>query len=137
MLVFSAAFAPLLAPHDPTDLNVKLRKTTPVTTTEFLLGTDMLGRDMLSRLIYGARTSVFISLVALGTGAIIGTAAEPFQGGQGTIWVRVHLQGGDGHHGELRELQAENQLLEAEIQALAERMARLLERAPRRRPGKD
>ena len=74
VLVFSAAFAPLLAPHDPTDLNVKLRKTTPVTTTEFLLGTDMLGRDMLSRLIYGARTSVFISLVALGTGAIIGTA---------------------------------------------------------------
>ena len=74
VMVFSAAFAPLLAPHDPNDLNVKLRKTAPFTTTNFPLGSDMLGRDMLSRLVYGARTSVFISLVALGTGAVIGTA---------------------------------------------------------------
>ena len=37
------------------------------------LGTDVLGRDMLSRLIYGARTALFISLIALGTGAFVGT----------------------------------------------------------------
>ena len=60
ILVVCSAFAPLLAPHDPTDLNVKERKTAPATNWEFPLGTDMLGRDMLSRLIYGARTSVFI-----------------------------------------------------------------------------
>tara|TARA_B100000745_G_scaffold150274_1_gene98246 strand:- start:230 stop:1111 length:882 start_codon:yes stop_codon:yes gene_type:complete len=73
ILVICSAFAPLLAPHDPQDLNVKERKTAPGTTWEFPLGTDMLGRDMLSRLIYGARTSVFISLVALGAGALVGT----------------------------------------------------------------
>ena len=73
ILVICSAFAPLLAPHDPQDLNVKERKTAPGTTWEFPLGADMLGRDMLSRLIYGARTSVFISLVALGAGALVGT----------------------------------------------------------------
>jgi peptide/nickel transport system permease protein len=38
----------------------------------YLLGTDIMGRDMLSRLIYGARTAMFISLVALGTGMLVG-----------------------------------------------------------------
>ncbi len=83
--MFSAAFAPLLAPHDPTDLNVKPRKSAPATTTNFLLGTDTL-----SRLIYGARTSVFISLVALGTGALIGTGigmVAGYFGGQADIAV--------------------------------------------------
>jgi peptide/nickel transport system permease protein len=48
-------------------------KIAPGEDMKYLLGTDIMGRDMLSRLIYGARTSVFISLVALGTGAFVGT----------------------------------------------------------------
>ncbi len=74
LLLVSAIFAPLLAPHDPGQLNKRDREVAPFTTSKFLLGTDKSGKDILSRIIYGARTSVFISLVALGTGAIVGTA---------------------------------------------------------------
>ena len=48
--------------------------------SKFILGTDKSGKDILSRLIYGARTSVFISLVALGTGAVVGTAIGVMSG---------------------------------------------------------
>ena len=74
VLVVAAVFAPLLAPHDPEQLNKRDREVPPFETSKFLLGTDKSGKDILSRLIYGARTSVFISLVALGTGAVIGSA---------------------------------------------------------------
>lgn len=85
-LVVCAAFAPLLAPHDPTDLDVLNAKMPPGKTLTNPLGTDTLGRDMLSRLIYGARTSVLISLVALGTGAFIGTLLGLISGYKGG-WV--------------------------------------------------
>jgi peptide/nickel transport system permease protein len=48
-----------------------------------VLGTDVMGRDMLSRLIYGARTSVLISMVALGTGMVVGTALGLIAGYKG------------------------------------------------------
>ncbi len=61
LLLLTAAFAPLLAPHNPylVDLSKKLL---PMDGT-YLLGTDHLGRDILSRLIYGTRTSLAIVLV--------------------------------------------------------------------------
>ena len=68
-----AAFAPLLAPHDPTDIDIVNSRIGPGETMTYPLGTDIMGRDILSRLIHGARTSVFIGLVALGTGAFVGT----------------------------------------------------------------
>jgi len=73
ILLVCAAFSPLVAPHDPTEINILNAKLAPGENLSYLLGTDILGRDMLSRLIYGARTTVFISLVALGTGAVVGT----------------------------------------------------------------
>jgi hypothetical protein len=73
VLLLCAAFSPLLAPHDPTKIDILDGKMAPFEDSNHLLGTDVLGRDMLSRLIYGARTTVFISLVALGTGALVGT----------------------------------------------------------------
>lgn len=72
-LAICAAFAPLLAPHDPIQINLEVAKTAPGNDWSYILGTDILGRDILSRLIFGARTSVFISLVALSTGALMGT----------------------------------------------------------------
>ena len=80
VLVVVAVFAPLLAPHDPEQLNKRDREVPPFETSKFLLGTDKSGKDILSRLIYGARTSVFISLVALGTGAVIGSAIGVISG---------------------------------------------------------
>ena len=73
VLLVCAVFAPLLAPHDTDKLNILGSKIPPGETSEHLLGTDTLGRDLLSRLIYGARTTVLISLVALGTGGVVGT----------------------------------------------------------------
>ena len=73
ILLICAVFSPLLAPHDPTSINLRDAKMAPGESLKYPLGTDIMGRDMLSRLIYGARTSVFISLVALGTGAFVGT----------------------------------------------------------------
>ena len=86
VVVICAVFAPLLAPHDPTDIDMPNRKLAPGEDWAFPLGTDRLGRDMLSRLIYGARTSAFISLVALGAGAVIGTALGLISGYAGR-WV--------------------------------------------------
>ena len=73
VLLICAGFAPLLAPHDPIGINMLDAKLAPGENLVYPLGTDILGRDMLSRLIYGAQTAVFISLVALGTGAFVGT----------------------------------------------------------------
>ena len=80
LLIVSAVFAPLISPHDPELLNKRDREVPPFESTKFLLGTDKSGKDILSRLIYGARTSVFISLVALGTGAVVGTAIGVMSG---------------------------------------------------------
>ena len=57
----------------------------PFTNAENPLGVDLLGRDILSRLIYGARISAFISLISLGCGALVGTAlgiASGYLGGK-------------------------------------------------------
>ncbi len=78
---------PLLAPHDPTAINIPNRLAPP--STEFLLGTDALGRDILSRLLHGARWSLglafLISVIGLVTGTLIGLAAS--LGGKLADWV--------------------------------------------------
>jgi peptide/nickel transport system permease protein len=76
-LVIPAIFAPIVAPHEPFQGALSNRLTPPFWqdggTTEHLLGTDKLGRDMLSRIIYGARVSLTVSLIAIFVGGIIGT----------------------------------------------------------------
>jgi peptide/nickel transport system permease protein len=73
-IVLSAIFAPLLAPHDPTEQSLAARLQPPLLfggTGAHPLGTDQLGRDLLSRLLYGARVSLFIAAsVVLIAGAI-------------------------------------------------------------------
>jgi ABC-type dipeptide/oligopeptide/nickel transport system permease subunit len=74
LLVFllASAFAPVLAPYDPYAQELKnvLSKPSP----KHLLGTDSLGRDTLSRLIYGARITLAVGVVAVGIGSVVGTA---------------------------------------------------------------
>ena len=84
-LLLCSALAPVLSPHDPTDKNVIDSRIAPFQTSDYPLGTDILGRDMLSRLIFGARTTVYISLVALATGAIVGTVLGLIAGYLGGI----------------------------------------------------
>jgi len=76
-LVIPAVFAPWIAPHEPFQGALSNRLTPPAWqdggTMEHLLGTDKLGRDQLSRIIYGARISLTVSLIAIFVGGIIGT----------------------------------------------------------------
>nr|WP_111301881.1 ABC transporter permease [Paracoccus saliphilus] len=77
LLVIIALLAPVLAPHDPYAQSLSNRMVRPVFmggTWEHPLGTDHLGRDYLSRLIYGARVSLMIGAVAALISGTIGTA---------------------------------------------------------------
>lgn len=91
ILLVCAAFAPLIAPHDPRGRDEDLRErvvkklTPPLQSWDNPLGTDTTGRDVLSRLIHGARTSAIISIIALGTGVLIGTTLGLIAGFRGGI----------------------------------------------------
>jgi dipeptide transport system permease protein len=94
LLVLVAAFAPLLAPHLPDVQDKSAFLTPPVWETggnpQYLLGTDPVGRDILSRLLYGARFSLLIGAVvvtlALLGGITLGLLAGYFRG-----WVDVAI----------------------------------------------
>ncbi|MFD1839320.1 ABC transporter permease [Paracidovorax cattleyae] len=77
LAVLAAVFAPCLAPHDPFAQDVTQRLIPPVWqergTWEHVLGTDKLGRDYLSRLLYGARVSLVIGFVTALVSGLIGT----------------------------------------------------------------
>ncbi|OJH43491.1 ABC transporter permease subunit [Paracoccus sp. SM22M-07] len=97
LLVVVAIFAPLLAPHGAATQYRDALLLPPVWQeggdSRFLLGTDAVGRDMLSRLIYGAQYSLFIGVVvvsiALVGGIIIGLIAGFFRGWVDAIIMRV------------------------------------------------
>jgi len=71
LIALAAVFAPLLAPFDPlkTSMAYRLR---PIGFRQFLLGTDELGRDILSRLIYGGRMTLLMGLVPVVLATILG-----------------------------------------------------------------
>jgi peptide/nickel transport system permease protein len=70
LLILSAIFAPILAPYDPykQDLKVAVQGTS----LQHWLGTDQLGRDVVSRIIYGTRTSLQVGVIAVGIASVIG-----------------------------------------------------------------
>ena len=71
LVSLAAILAPLLAPYDPLEQSILYRLKPP--TAEHLMGTDYYGRDTLSRLIWGARISLTIGLLAIGAAMIIGS----------------------------------------------------------------
>ena len=77
LFVLMAIFAPQISPHDPTKGKLREQLLPPVweegSDPEFLLGTDVQGRDLLSRIIYGARISLRVGILAVGISATIGT----------------------------------------------------------------
>jgi peptide/nickel transport system permease protein len=77
IIALTAIFAPLLAPYDPTVGKMTERRLPPAFmeggSSKHLLGTDNLGRDVLSRLIYGGRVSLSVSLLAIAITASVGT----------------------------------------------------------------
>ena len=87
-----AIFAPLLAPHDPAQLNLTARLLPPSHAHWF--GTDELGRDVLSRTIYGARVSLTVAVAVVGLSLVLGLvlgSLAGFYGGVTDTVVNVYL----------------------------------------------
>ncbi|MCF8000613.1 MAG: ABC transporter permease [Halanaerobiales bacterium] len=91
VLLLVALFAPLLAPHDPFEQNIMMRYQAP--SSEYLLGTDEMGRDILSRIIYGSRISLQVGLFSIGialvTGVFLGLLAGYYGGVLDMLIMRV------------------------------------------------
>ena len=70
-IAFMAVFAPIVSTHDPYAQSLRKRMKPP--TAEHWLGTDEVGRDVYSRLVYGARISLFVGIVGTAAGVVCGT----------------------------------------------------------------
>lgn len=92
LLLFVAAFAPFLAPHDPIAQELAGRLAPPGSDGH-LLGTDSLGRDILSRIIYGSRITLYIvtlvALIAPVAGLLVGTIAGYTGGWVDAVLMRI------------------------------------------------
>lgn len=96
-MLFVAVFAPLLTPHSPTEQSLADKLVPPIWqeggNPKYLLGTDLLGRDLLTRLFYGARVSLTVAAAALfaggGVGLIIGIFSGYIGGRLDSLLMRV------------------------------------------------
>jgi peptide/nickel transport system permease protein len=88
LIVLSALLAPVISPHDPLSVDIRHRMAPPAWmeggTREHLLGTDQIGRDLLSRVIWGGRVSLVVGVMAVllsaTIGVLLGLAAGYFAG---------------------------------------------------------
>jgi peptide/nickel transport system permease protein len=91
-LLLMTIFAGVVSPHDPLSLNVSRRLIPPFTSWRYVLGTDEMGRDVLSRLMYGGRISMAVGLTAMlatiVTGLTIGLLAGFYGGKVDNILMR-------------------------------------------------
>lgn len=100
-LCLAAILAPYIAPHDPLQQNL-LRRLKPPAFMEGgsstnLLGTDNYGRDLLSRLIYGSRTSIMVGLAAMALSCFLGTLAGLVAGYKGGRVEQIIMRFADAH----------------------------------------
>ena len=93
ILCFSALLAQFIAPHDPLRIDTSLRFLAPFTNWQYPLGTDDLGRDTLSRLLYGGQVSLIVGIVAMlttmVTGTLVGLAAGYYGGVVDNLLMRL------------------------------------------------
>ena len=91
LLIVLAIFAPWIAPHSYSYQNLDLGAQPP--SSDFLLGTDTLGRDLFSRILYGARVSLLVGFVATGVALVIGVSwgivAGYFGGRVDSVMMRI------------------------------------------------
>jgi peptide/nickel transport system permease protein len=94
VIVFVAIFAPLLAPFDPREQNLALLREgcCPGPTRDHLFGVDELGRDELSRVIYGARFSLLIGVVSVTVGFVLGSILGAISGFFGGVTDSVIMR---------------------------------------------
>ena len=95
-LVVTALFAPYLAPHSPTEGDITQKLIPPVWMERgdwaHPLGTDRFGRDVLSRIIYGSRISLVVSLIAIGVAGTVGTLLGLISGYRGGLTDTVLMR---------------------------------------------
>ncbi len=93
VLVFVAAFAPLLAPHSPVVGDLANSRLLPMGSPGYLLGTDDQGRDILSRLIYGSRWTLYVvllvAILSAPVGLLVGTVAGYAGGWVDALLMRI------------------------------------------------
>jgi len=95
--VFIAFFAPFLSPHDPNEVSLYDQLKPPVWayggSDKNVLGTDDLGRDILSRIIYGARVSLIVAVVSVGLafafGILLGSISGYYKGALDNVIMRI------------------------------------------------
>lgn len=94
LIVLAAIFAPLIAPYDPLALNIEDRLAAP--DMKHWLGTDQGGRDVLSRILFGARASLSVGIGAVLIGAAIGVSAGIFAAYKGGLGEQIVMRIVDG-----------------------------------------
>jgi peptide/nickel transport system permease protein len=93
-IVLAAIFAPLIAPYDPVELSIENRLIAP--DSAHWLGTDQAGRDVLSRIIFGARASLAVGIGAVTIGALLGVSAGLFAAYKGGLGDQIVMRIVDG-----------------------------------------
>lgn len=93
LTILAAIFAPVISPYDPIQQSLRQRLTGPSWSSEdgkrpYLLGTDHVGRDVLSRTIYGSRVSLIVGSAAVIIGVLTGEAWACSPAMQGASWMR-------------------------------------------------
>jgi peptide/nickel transport system permease protein len=88
ILILTAILAPIIAPYNPYKINMQASLQTP--NAQHWLGTDRVGRDTLSRIIYGTRSSLMVGIVAVGIAAVVGITLGMVTGYFGG-WVDIVL----------------------------------------------
>lgn len=95
LMILMGVLAPVLSPHDPNQINV-LQTYLPPFSEGHILGTDDLGRDLLSRLLYGARMSIVVAIGATVLGGVIGILLGLISGYAGGVVDAVIMRIMDG-----------------------------------------
>jgi peptide/nickel transport system permease protein len=90
LFILSAVFAPLLAPSDPSAMDLSIARQPP--SASHLLGTDELGRDQLSRILYGGRATLIVAVVALAIAGLLGTVMGILAGVAGGKWDNLLMR---------------------------------------------
>jgi peptide/nickel transport system permease protein len=92
-MIFVGTFAPYLSPYKPSKMYPHNRREAP--STQFWLGTDRLGRDMLSRMIWGARVSLVIGVLAVAVAMVIGLIIGMISGYYGGLLDEILMRAMD------------------------------------------
>lgn len=95
IVVIVAILAPVFSPYNPLEQDVYNRLLSPTTTAGHFLGTDNFGRDMLSRIIYGARVSLLVGVSSVLIGMVIGTSLGIIAGIKGGMMENLIMRAVD------------------------------------------